>query len=162
MSFDLECVDGKGVVVARYHFGKLSLKKTGRLEIVDSRAQDGAAFEEMMVTGLAFAFYVQTVYGAVHCESGHILRAKPGEVYSYNDMFQTFLHSRSAWLACWRLRDVSGLWTWNHVDRMSYPSTASSAFSLFFSGFCIQNRPIPATHRLCRELCFCVPRRVAL
>lgn len=66
MNFDLKCMDENGVVVARYHFGKLSLKKAGRLEIVDSRAQDGAAFEEMVVTGLAFAFYVQTVYGAVH------------------------------------------------------------------------------------------------
>lgn len=65
-SSDLKCVDEMGVVVARFHFSGLSLSKVGRLEIVDSRARDGAAFEELMVTGLAFAFYMQTIYATVH------------------------------------------------------------------------------------------------
>lgn len=63
---DLKCVDEKGVVVARFRFSGLSLSKVGRLEIVDSRARDGAAFEELVVTGLAFAFYMQTIYATVH------------------------------------------------------------------------------------------------
>lgn len=65
-SSDLKCVDEKGSVVARFHFSGLSLSKVGRLEIVDPRARDGAAFEELMVTGLAFAFYMETVYATVH------------------------------------------------------------------------------------------------
>lgn len=66
-SADLNCVDDeKGVVVARFHLSSLSLSKVGRLEIVDWRAQDGAGFEELMVTGLAFAYYMQTIYAAVH------------------------------------------------------------------------------------------------
>ena len=65
-SSDLKCVDEKRVVVARFHFSGLSLSKVGRLEVVDSRARDGAASEELVVTGLAFAFYMQTIYATVH------------------------------------------------------------------------------------------------
>ena len=65
-SNDLECVDEKGLVVARFHF-KMSMKKAGRLEIMDARAQDGDGLEEMMVTGLAFAYYMEMIcIAAVH------------------------------------------------------------------------------------------------
>ena len=66
MSTGLKCVDEKGVVVARFHFSMLSLSKVWRLEIVDSRARDGAAFEELMVTGLTFACYKETIYATIH------------------------------------------------------------------------------------------------
>lgn len=65
--FDPDCVDEKGVVVARFHFGRLSLKKAGRLEIVDQRVCDeGAGFlEEIMITGLAFAYYMEVMVIAI-------------------------------------------------------------------------------------------------
>lgn len=61
---DLECVDEKGVVVAMFHFAKISMKKAGRLEVMDRRAcDDNPAFlEEIMVTGLAFACYMEVIY----------------------------------------------------------------------------------------------------
>lgn len=66
-TFDLECVDEKGVVVARFHFSRLSMKKAGRLELVDVRVCDdgNVLLEELMVTGLAFAYYMQALWGAV-------------------------------------------------------------------------------------------------
>ena len=44
-----------GIMVAMFHCAKWTLKKSGRLETTDSRADDGDLAEEILVTGLAFA-----------------------------------------------------------------------------------------------------------
>ena len=59
LGFNLECVDEEGVVMARFHFISLSFKHVGRLELVGERGIGDEFFEEIMVTGLALAYYLQ-------------------------------------------------------------------------------------------------------
>ncbi len=52
-SFELLCLDGDEVAVARFLFSRWSVKKCGSLEILDTEAEGGGFMDVIVVTGLA-------------------------------------------------------------------------------------------------------------
>ncbi|KAF7597178.1 hypothetical protein BBP40_009518 [Aspergillus hancockii] len=60
---DFECIDENGVVVAKFNpHSSLSMKKLGQLDILVPSATQGAAMDELMLTGVAFMYYVYLMH----------------------------------------------------------------------------------------------------
>lgn len=56
--FDFECLDEKSVPLAQFTpHNSWSVKKLGRLELFGTRASSGVGMDEVVVTGLALAYY---------------------------------------------------------------------------------------------------------
>lgn len=52
-SFNLECLDGSGIPIARFRFSCWSWRKAGKFEFLGPKANNEATVEEVLVTGLA-------------------------------------------------------------------------------------------------------------
>ncbi len=52
-SSELVCLNGDEAAVARFLFSRWSVKKCGRLEILDTEAEGGGSMDVIVVTGLA-------------------------------------------------------------------------------------------------------------
>jgi hypothetical protein len=60
---DFECIDQNGVAVATFKpHSSLSMRKLGQLNIIVPSACSGVAMDELVLTGVAFMYYVYLQY----------------------------------------------------------------------------------------------------